>query len=103
MAMHEPEARIQCAEPDDDVSLGRHVDHVLNRRVTQVQSRAYVIAPVRMRAVLIGASDVVIVVGPSACRGVEFRVADTNDGKAVPVHVDWVVGEEFPRAVVEQD
>ena len=103
VAMHQPEAGIQRAESDDDISLGRHGDNVFDRRVPQVQSRKYSVAPVSMRAVFVGARDVAVVFHPSSGRRVLVRVAHPDDGEAVAVHVNRVVGEGCSRAEVKQD
>ena len=103
VAVHQPEAGIQRAESDDDVSLGRHCDNVLDRRVPQVQDRKYSVAPVRMRTVFVVAHDVAVVFHPSSRRHVLERVAHSDDGEAVAVHVDRMVGEGRARAEVEQD
>ena len=102
VTMHKPESRIERAKPDDDISLGWHVDNVLDRRVTQVQGRVNSVAPMRLRAVLVIAHYVAIVVHFSR-RYVEFGVADPDHGKAMSVRVDRVVGEESCRAVVQKD
>ena len=103
VAMHEPEARIQSTEPDDDISLDGHVHHIPHRRIAQVQHRTYTVAPVRVRAVLVRAHDVRIVARPLARRGVDFWIGDPDDGEAMTVHVDRVVGQELALAVVDQD
>ena len=102
--MHEPKARIQRAEPDDDIPPSGHVDNILDRRIAQVQHRMYSVAPVRMRAVHILASDVAVVpYRPPSGRRADFRVIDAYDGEAVAVEVYGVVGLEPRRRQVHQD
>jgi len=104
VTMHKPKARIQRAEPDDDISPGGHVDDVLDGWVTQVQHRMYSVAPVRTRAVHIFASDVAVVLyRPSSGRRVDFWVIDAYYGEAVAVEVYGVVGLESRRRQVHED